>query len=138
MTDVRCDFVSDSGDAERRDDIDKSGCLPGNHGDPVLGCRCYHGDKINAVLFADGIKISFFLERYIRQDNSVDSDVAAGADKFFRSVGKYHIGIGHENHRDFNILPEIPDEVKNFIRCHSSVQSPDVGFLDNRSFRGGI
>ena len=64
-------------------------------------------------LWQTGMKLFFFLKGQIGQDQPVDSDFPAGADKLIRAVGKDHIGVGHKYHRDRCHIPaEFPDKLQ--------------------------
>ena len=87
---------------------------------------------------AEGKKFFFFLKGQIRQDETVDSDFPAGADKSFCAVGKDNIGVGHEDQRNRHIAAQFPYKLKDIVCRYASLERPQIGALDNRSFSGRI
>ena len=89
--------------------------LFGDHGYPVCGGGSDQGDQIHAVFLTGVVKFSFFLKGKIRENQSVDTDPGAGADELFRVIGKYHIGVGHKDHGNREILSELPYHIKDLV-----------------------
>ena len=54
------------------------------------------------------------------------------------AVGENHVGVGHEHHRDDDILAQFADEIKDFIGGHTALQSAQIGPLDDRPLGGRV
>ena len=48
-------------------------------------------------------------------------------------VGENHVGVGHEHHRDDDILAQFADEIKNFIGGHPMTGSEKTGYANSDS-----
>ena len=63
------------------DDVEEAFRLPGNPGDTVLGSGGDEGDQIHPIPAAKGEKFLLLLKGHVRQDQPVDANIPAGADK---------------------------------------------------------
>ena len=80
-------------------------------------------------------KFLLLFKGQIREDQSVHSNLAAVPDESFSTIGIHHIGVGHENHRNKNIAPQISYQFKHLIRRDASLQCPQIGALNGGAFR---
>lgn len=104
-------------------------CLLCDQFDTLMGGGCNQGNQIETVFPARVVKFFLFLKGHIRENQAVHADDRCLSNKIFSafSVGKYHVGVGHEYHRDVGFLPDPLHHSEDPVGGHAACQSPHVG-----------
>ena len=135
---VRLYLSSRAGHAQARHDIEETLRLLRDHRDTAGRCRRDQRDQLYAVFAAGRQKLLALLKRNVRKDQTVYSDLTAGFQETFRAVGKYHIGVRHEHHRDRHVLAQFTHKIKDLIGSYAALKRAHVGLLDHRALRRRI
>ena len=96
--------------------------------------RCDQRDQVKAIFFAYSVKFLFLFKWYIRQDQSIHTDLCCFLNETFCSIRKYYVCVSHKHHRNGTVLSYINYHIKYFIGSHSTGKCSYICSLDHRAF----
>lgn len=75
---------------------------------------------------------------YVRQNEPVDAGVTAVRQKAIHAVGEDDVRVGHKNHGDRHVAPQLAHKVKDLVGRCAALQSAQVCRLNHGPLRRGV